>query len=179
MDPEWPKTMQNAVAKLWGMYEYVNNAKLEQAIKHADVIYKLTEEKKKLEKSSTSQVADVNNCIDDTAKRILADKYQVHDGRIAEQIFLSTFLPFYKKLSEGHLCEVEQEKNKLANELEQMKLAVENEKDDSVWQEAIWCEERDHLTKEKKMLEYKIAELLEERDKNKVKLKSIKSLCDE
>ena len=51
------------------------------------------------------------------------------------------------------MCEVEQEKNKMANELENMKLAVENEKDDSVWQEAIWCEERYHLTKEKKMLE--------------------------
>ena len=43
-----------------------------------------------------------------------------------------------------------------------------------MWQEAIWCEERDHLTKDKKMLEYKIAELLREGDKNKAKLKTIK-----
>ena len=41
MDPEWPKAMQNAIAKLWEMYEYVNNAKLEQAIKQADAIYKI------------------------------------------------------------------------------------------------------------------------------------------
>lgn len=179
MDPEWPKAMQNAIAKLWEMYEYVNNAKLEQAIKHADAIYKLTEEKKQLEKTCTSLVADVNKCINQTSKRIIADKYQVHEGRILEKIFQTIFLPSCKKLSVGHLCEVEQEKDKLANELEQLKIAVEYEKDNSFWQEAIWSEERDHLTKEKEMLEYKIADLLKEGDKNKAKLKSIKSLCDE
>lgn len=179
MDPEWPEAMQKALARLWAMYDDVNNAKIEQDIKHADVIYKLTEEKKKLEKSCTSQVADVNKCIDDTAKRVLADKYQIKDGSVEQKLVLSAFLPFYKKLSEGYLCEVEQEKNKLTNELEQLKFVVECEKDDSMWKEAIWGEERDHLTKEKKKLECKIAELLEADDKNKAKLKSIKSMCDE
>ena len=149
MDPEWPEAMQKALARLWAMYDDVNNAEIEQDIKHADVIYKLTQEKKKLEKSCTSQVADVNKCINDTTKRVLADKYKIKDGSIEQKLVLSAFLPFYKKLSEGYLCEVEQEENKMTNELEQLKFAIECEKDDSIWNEAIWGEERDHLMKDK------------------------------
>jgi hypothetical protein len=38
--------MQKEVSRLWAIYDDVNNAKIEQDIKHDDVIYKLTQEKR-------------------------------------------------------------------------------------------------------------------------------------
>lgn len=179
VDPEWPEAMQKALARLWAMYEDINNAKIQQDIKHVEVIYKLTEEKKKLEKTCTSQVADVNKCIDDTAKRVLANKYKIKDGSEEQKLVLSAFLPFYKELADGYLREVEQEKNKLTNDLEQLKMDVECEKEDIIWKEIMWGEEMNDLREEKKKIEYKIADLLKAGDKNKDKLKRIKSICDE
>ena len=69
VDPEWPQTMKKALAKLWAMYEDINKAKIQLDIKHVEVIHKLTQEKKEVEEKYTSQVADVNNYIDDAAKR--------------------------------------------------------------------------------------------------------------
>jgi hypothetical protein len=42
-----------------GMYEGVNNTKMEQEIKHVELIFKLTEEKKNMEKACTTEHADV------------------------------------------------------------------------------------------------------------------------
>ena len=67
VDPEWPSALKKTLAKLWEMYENVNNAKIQQDIKHAEVVYTSTEEKKQLEKTC-SEVADVNRCIVDSAK---------------------------------------------------------------------------------------------------------------
>ena len=80
VDPEWPSALEKTLAKLWEMYENVNNAKIQQDIKHAEVVYALTEENKQLEKTC-SEVADVNRCIIDSAKSMLANKYQYKDGR--------------------------------------------------------------------------------------------------
>ncbi|XP_071679906.1 uncharacterized protein [Lolium perenne] len=46
LDPEWLNAMQKEVSRLWAVYDDVNNAKIEQDIKHDDVIYKLTQEKR-------------------------------------------------------------------------------------------------------------------------------------
>jgi hypothetical protein len=55
VDPEWPEAMQKALAMLWEMYEGVNNAIMEQEIKHVELIFKLHEEKKNLEKTYTTE----------------------------------------------------------------------------------------------------------------------------
>jgi hypothetical protein len=68
VDPERLESMHKALARLCEMYEGVNNAIMEQEIKHVELIFKLTEEKKNLEKTYTTEQADVSKCINDTAR---------------------------------------------------------------------------------------------------------------
>jgi hypothetical protein len=128
VDLEWPEAMQKALARLWEMYESVDNAKMEQEINHIELIFKLTKENKNLEKAYTTEEADVSRCIDDIAKRLLENKYCIKDGSVEQKLVLSTFLPFYKELSEGYLREVEQENNKLKNALELLEFILDCEK---------------------------------------------------
>jgi hypothetical protein len=94
--------------------------KMEQEIKHVELIFKLTKEKKNLGKTYITEQADVNKCINDTAKRLLENKYRIKDDSVDQKLVLFAFLPFYKELSEGYLREVEQENNKLKNDLERL-----------------------------------------------------------
>jgi hypothetical protein len=96
VDPEWPEEMQKALARLWEMYEGVNNAKMEQEIKHVLLIFKLTEEKKNLEKAYTTEQADVSKCTNDTAKRLLENKYRIKDDSVEKKLAMSAFLPFIR-----------------------------------------------------------------------------------
>jgi hypothetical protein len=96
VDLEWPEAMQKALARLWEMYESVNNAKMEQEIKHIELIFKLSEENKNLEKACTTEEADVSRCIDDIAKRLRENKYCIKDGSVEKKLFLSTFYLFIR-----------------------------------------------------------------------------------
>jgi hypothetical protein len=55
VNPQRPKAMQKTLARPWEIYEVINNAKMEKEIKHIELIFKLTEENKKLEKTYTTQ----------------------------------------------------------------------------------------------------------------------------
>jgi subtilisin-like proprotein convertase family protein len=59
--------MQKALARLWKMYEDINNMKMEHEIKHVVVILNLNKEKK-MEKTYTTHKADVNKCVNETAR---------------------------------------------------------------------------------------------------------------
>jgi hypothetical protein len=55
------------------------------------LIFKLTEEKKNLEKAYTTEQADVSKCINDTVKRLLENKYCIKYGTVEQKIVLSAF----------------------------------------------------------------------------------------
>jgi hypothetical protein len=129
VDPEWTEAMQRALARLWEMYEGINNAKMEQEIKHVELIFKLTKEKKNLEKAYTTEQADVSKCINDTTKRLLENKCRIKDGSVEQKLALIAFLPFHKEVPEGYLREVEQDNNKLKNHIEQLEYFLDCEKD--------------------------------------------------
>jgi hypothetical protein len=120
----------------------------------------------------------VSECINDTAKRLLENKYRIKDGSVEQKLALSAFLPFYKELAEGYFCEVEQENNKLKNHTEQLEFILDCEKDAITVNVRKWGAENNALNKEVKKLEHKIAELLKADDKHNAKLKTIKSICD-
>jgi hypothetical protein len=175
VDPEWPEAMQKALARLWEMYVGVNNAKMEQEIKHVELIFKLTEEKKNLEKAYTTEKTNVSKCINDTVKRLLKNKYHIKNGSVEQKLALSAFLPFYKV----YLCEVEYENNKMKNHIEQLEFILDREKDAMTVNVRKWATEKNALNKDVKKLEHKIDELLKADDKHNAKLKTIKSICDE
>jgi hypothetical protein len=46
------------------------------------LLFKLTEEKKNLEKAYTTEQANVSKCINDTAKRLLENEYRIKDSSV-------------------------------------------------------------------------------------------------
>jgi hypothetical protein len=94
VDLEWPEAIHKALARLWEKYEDINNVKMEHEIKHVELIFKLTEEKKNLEKAYTTEQADVRKCINNTAKRLLENKYRIKNDSVEQNLALSGCLPF-------------------------------------------------------------------------------------
>jgi hypothetical protein len=76
------------------------------------------------------------------------------------------------------LREVEQENNKLKNDLEHQEFILDCENDTMIVNIRKWGVEKNALKKEVKKLEHEIAELLKADDKHNAKLKTIKFMCD-
>jgi hypothetical protein len=77
------------------------------------------------------------------------------------------------------LREVEQENNKLKNDLEKLKFVLDCENDAMNVNIKKWGVEKNTLSKEVKKLEHKIAKLLKYDDKHNAKLNKIKTMRDE
>jgi uncharacterized coiled-coil DUF342 family protein len=77
------------------------------------------------------------------------------------------------------LYKVEQENNKLKNDLEQLEFVLDFKMDSMTLNIRKWGAEKNALDKEVKKLEQQIVELLKDDDKHNAKLKTIKFMCDE
>ncbi|KAI4984726.1 hypothetical protein ZWY2020_017356 [Hordeum vulgare] len=64
IDPSWPTTMGNALAKLWDMYEECKRNKIEDNLMNSFVVHNLTRKKIKLHASYEKLVEDVNALLD-------------------------------------------------------------------------------------------------------------------
>ena len=68
VDPEWPPTIQNALLKLWEMYQDSRSDRRKDNLESSLTIHNLTEEKNKLEANYDKLVEDVHELLN--AKRI-------------------------------------------------------------------------------------------------------------
>jgi hypothetical protein len=50
IDPEWPNTLKKCLVKLWELYKSESNRRISDACAAADECYKLSQDKKELEK---------------------------------------------------------------------------------------------------------------------------------
>ncbi|XBI57941.1 hypothetical protein VPH35_039250 [Triticum aestivum] len=69
IDPTWPNTLENALAKLWFMYEQSKRDMTEENLMHSFAVHDLTQEKKKLQESYEKLVEDVNGLLDAQERR--------------------------------------------------------------------------------------------------------------
>lgn len=75
VDQQWPPTMQNALLKLWAMYENSKIARQNDNLESSLIIHHLTEEKNKLEATYDKLVQDVHELMNFQEDRVLDLSY--------------------------------------------------------------------------------------------------------
>ncbi|XP_020190555.1 uncharacterized protein [Aegilops tauschii subsp. strangulata] len=75
VDPEWSPTMQNALLKLWEMYQDSKSDRRKDNLESSLTIHNLTEEKNKLEANYDKLVEDVHELLNAQEDRVLDFRY--------------------------------------------------------------------------------------------------------
>lgn len=75
IDPEWAVTMQNALFKLWEMYEDSKSDRKKDNLESSLTIHHLTEEKNKLKANYDKLVEDVHELFNAQEDRVLDFSY--------------------------------------------------------------------------------------------------------
>ncbi|KAM3391778.1 hypothetical protein ACQJBY_013088 [Aegilops geniculata] len=207
VDEEWPDHLQNALHKLWLMYEHSQHDNRMACLEHSCTVHNLTEQKRELQETYEKLVEDVNNLLD--SQDNLPEVNQMNDD--AENITISVESSFakdeqIKKWKAAHdqlkLIHVAQatvirnlkfkhlkEKEKMSSDkrtleicyadLKKEKDELKKEKDQGDSCIAELMKEKEKLTMEKSTLASCIVELKIAGDSNKRKLHQIKAICDE
>ncbi|XBI83760.1 hypothetical protein VPH35_092227 [Triticum aestivum] len=74
-DPEWPPTMQNALLKLWEMFEDNRTARRKDNLESSLTIHHLKKEERKLDANYDNLVKDVNQLLNAQENRVLDLSY--------------------------------------------------------------------------------------------------------
>nr|XP_040259305.1 uncharacterized protein LOC109777455 [Aegilops tauschii subsp. strangulata] len=85
VDPEWPPTMQNALLKLWEMYQDSRSDRRKDNLESSLTIHHLTEEKNKLEANYDKLVEDVHQLLNAQEDRVLDFRYLQSKMESAEE----------------------------------------------------------------------------------------------
>ena len=68
-EEDWPEPLQNALAKLWGMYNESSKARIDERIESAKLLEEVSEEKEMLQKDYGSLMNDVSKLFSDCQKK--------------------------------------------------------------------------------------------------------------
>jgi hypothetical protein len=71
VNPEGPKAMKNAIARLWEMYDESKSAQMRKQIQCKKDFMALAEEKDEMEKNYTTLMCDVKKWTVDTPKSVM------------------------------------------------------------------------------------------------------------
>jgi hypothetical protein len=199
VDEHWPEHLQNAIHKLWLMYEHSQHDNKMACLEHSSTVHNLTQQKKELQETYEKLVEDVNNILD-----YKDSQPEVNQKNDAENISVSVESSMTKdaeikklkavvdQLKQIHVAQATVIRNLKFNHLkEQEKLSsdkrtleicyadLKKEKDQVDCCIAELMKEKEKLTMEKSTLASCIVELKTASDSNKRKLHQIKVICDE
>ncbi|XBI51487.1 hypothetical protein VPH35_033982 [Triticum aestivum] len=165
IDPQWPEPMKNALRKLWDMYEQSSK---ENESKEK-LIVKLGEEKRLIQEKHHNHIKETSNFFAIVHKNVMKENYQkiMQDGDV-----------------ESAVVEAHEERARLEKENMELKTALQvikqsNDELVSNWKNAVAEQGMEQLKKEKKRLEYIIADLLKAGEENKTKIRKISQICNE
>lgn len=165
IDAEWPEPMQNALRKIWDMYDQ-SNTEIERKDK---VILKLEEEKKLIQEKHHTHIKETSQFFATVHKNVMRENYEkiMQDSDVEKAV-----------------VEAQEEKARLEKENMDLKLALQvikqsNDELITNWKKAVADQGMAELKQEKKRLEYIIADLLKAGEQNKSKINRIKEICDE
>ncbi|KAM3194587.1 hypothetical protein ACQJBY_070944 [Aegilops geniculata] len=85
IDPSWPTTLENALSKLWAMYQQSKMDRNEECLMHSFTVHDLTEEKKKLQASYEKLVEDVNALMDAQEQRAVIERKDAETTKLQEK----------------------------------------------------------------------------------------------
>ncbi|XBH86533.1 hypothetical protein VPH35_074170 [Triticum aestivum] len=163
IDPQWPEPMKNALRKLWDMYEQSSK---ENESKE-NLIVKLGEEKRLIQEKHHNHIKETSNFFATVHKNVMKENYQkiMQDGDV-----------------ESVVVEAQEERARLEKENMELKTALQVIKQSKLvsnWKNVVAEQGMEQLKKEKKRLEYIIADLLKAGEENKMKIRKISEICNE
>ncbi|XBI23036.1 hypothetical protein VPH35_063982 [Triticum aestivum] len=206
VDEHWPEHLQNAIHKLWLMYEHSQHDNKMACLEHSSIVHNLTQQKKELRETYEKLVEDVNNLLD-----YKDSQPEVNQKNDAENISVSVESSMTKdaeikklkavvdQLKQIHVAQATvirnlkfnhlKEKEKLTSDKRTLEICyadLKKEKDDLKKEKdkldcciAELMKVKEKLTMEKSTLASCIVELKTTADSNKRKLDQIKAICDE
>ncbi|KAF7026129.1 hypothetical protein CFC21_038258 [Triticum aestivum] len=206
VDEHWPEHLQNAIHKLWLMYEHSQHGNRMACLEHASTIHNLTQQKKELQETYEKLVEDVNNLLDykdsqpEVNQKNDADNISVSvESSMTKDAEIKNLKAVVDQLKQIHVAQATVIRNLKFNHLkEKEKLSSDKRTLDICY--ADLKKENDDLKKEKDKLDCCIAELMKVKEKltmekstlascivdlktagdsNKRKLHQIKAICDE
>ena len=206
VDEHLPEHLQNAIHKLWLMYEHSQHENRMACLEHSSTVHNLTQQKKELQETYEKLVEDVNNLLD-----YKDSQPEVNQKNDAENISVSVESSMTKdaeikklkavvdQLKQIHVAQATvirnlkfnhlKEKEKLSSDKRTLEICyadLKKEKDDLKKEKdkldcciAELMKVKEKLTMEKSTLASCIVELKTAGDSNKRKLHQIKAICDE
>ncbi|XP_040255227.1 uncharacterized protein [Aegilops tauschii subsp. strangulata] len=206
VDEHWPEHLQNAIHKLWLMYEHSQHENKMACLEHSSTVHNLTQQKKELQETYEKLVEDVNNLLD-----YKDSQPEVNQKNDAENISVSVESSMTKdaeikklkavvdQLKQIHVAQATvirnlkfnhlKEKEKLTSDKRTLEICyadLKKEKDDLKKEKdkldcciAELMKVKEKLTMEKSTLASCIVELKTAGDSDKRKLHQIKAICDE
>jgi hypothetical protein len=161
VDAEWPVQLQNALGKIWGMYNASVGQRLDESTELYHQLKELTAEKSKYEKKYCNLVTDVNKMMDEAEKRAV------------EKNLLKM-----KQSEDDEFAEMKRQRDVLMEELALLKQSQKHEEEMNKPRKTKWEKEMEKLKEENKKAEYYVYELLKAGEANKQKLQSMKTILD-
>ncbi|KAM3196234.1 hypothetical protein ACQJBY_072093 [Aegilops geniculata] len=119
IDPAWPNTLENALHKLWLMYEDNKRQRAEDTLMNSFEVHNLTQEKKKLEASYQKLVEDVNAFVDAQQHRVEIEKTDAYTKKLEEKYEM------VKNLAAAQASVIRNMKLKLAEERKNLQIQID------------------------------------------------------
>lgn len=119
IDPAWPNTLENALHKLWLMYEDNKRQRAEDTLMNSFEVHNLTQEKKKLQASYEKLVEDVNALVDAQQRRVEIEKTDADTKKLEEKYEM------VKNLVAAQASVIRNMKLKLAEERKNLQIQID------------------------------------------------------
>ncbi|XP_020173002.1 uncharacterized protein [Aegilops tauschii subsp. strangulata] len=119
IDPAWPNTLENALHKLWLMYEESKRQRAEDTLMNSFEVRNLTQEKNKLQASYEKLVEDVNAIVDAQQHRVEIEKTDAETKKLQEKYEM------VKNLAAAQASVIRNMKLKLAEERKNLQIQID------------------------------------------------------
>ncbi|XBI80384.1 hypothetical protein VPH35_089571 [Triticum aestivum] len=128
IDPSWPATMENALSKLWDMYEQSKRDRNEDNLMNSFVVHSLTQEKIKLQASYDKLVGDVQSLLDENQRRAQMER-KPDESKLQEKYDMVKELTVSQATVIRNMkLKLAEEKTKLQARIDELEKVVEQSK---------------------------------------------------
>ncbi|VAH71683.1 unnamed protein product [Triticum turgidum subsp. durum] len=119
IDPAWPNTLENALSKLWFMYEQTKRDRTEDNLLHSFTVHGLTKDKKKLQESYDKFVEVVNGLLDAQERRAEVERKDLQSNKLQDKYDM------VKNLAASQASVIRNMKLKLAKERKNLYIHID------------------------------------------------------
>ncbi|VAI51624.1 unnamed protein product [Triticum turgidum subsp. durum] len=126
IDPAWPNTLENALAKLWFMYEQSRRDMTEENLLHSFAVHDLAQEKKKLQENYEKLVEDVNGLLDAQERRAEVERKDLETNKLQEKYdMVKNLAAAQANVIRNMKLKLAEERKNLQNHIDELKKTVE------------------------------------------------------